>query len=243
MVSIIWQFFVAPVLGFLLGGFPTSYIICKLTRGIDPREFGSGSVSTRNVIRATGGLFPWGILNGAIDMIKGAVACAIVEYALFVNHPYLDYLVSLTALAAVAGHCWMPYLGFKGGKGLATMGGTLLFIYWPIAPIIFPIMIALLSRFTGYSGVGSVWGVSFISPLILIMDYIGPGTQIVNLPHSYLQDFGTIGVHSGFGIAFTILYGLGIIAIISLRYITEFKKIKAGEIETWQSLKPSDVMK
>ena len=243
MVSIFWQFFIAPLIGFAFGGFPTSYIICKLTRGIDPREFGSGSVSTRNVIRATGGLFPWGMLNGSIDFIKGAAACAIVEYALFKNHPYLDYLVSLTALAAVAGHCWMPYLGFKGGKGLATMGGTLFFLYWPLSPLIFPIMIGLLSRFTGYSGVGSVWAVTFISPLFFILDLIGQGTQIINIPHSYLTDFADIGINSGYGLAFTVLYGLGIVLIISLRYIPEFKKIRAGEIQTWQSLKPSDVMK
>lgn len=236
MASIIWQFFVAPIIGLLIGGFPTSFIVCKLTKGIDPRKFGSGSVSTRNAMRAAG--FWWGMLVGATDLIKGATACAIVEYLLARNHPHLDYLVVLTALAAVAGHCWMPYLGFKGGKGLATMAGTLIFFYWPIGPFIFPLLIVLLSRLSGYSGVGSAWGVSFISPVFFILDLIGPGTQIIQLfPHSYLAD------SSGYGIPFTILYAFGILAIILLRYISEFKKIRSGEAKIWGSLKRDDVMK
>ena len=99
MASLVWQFFVGPLIGFLFGGFPTAYIICKLVKGIDPREFGSGSVSTRNVIRATGGFFPWGLVNGFTDMMKGAAACAIVEFAICPAHPNLDYIVVLTALA------------------------------------------------------------------------------------------------------------------------------------------------
>ncbi|MHA1212388.1 MAG: glycerol-3-phosphate acyltransferase [Candidatus Heimdallarchaeota archaeon] len=237
MANLVWQFFVAPLIGFALGGFPTSYIICKLVAGVDPREFGSGSVSTRNVIRATK-FFPWGALNGITDTIKGAAACAIVEFTFGYNHPNLDYIVVLTALAAVAGHCWMPYLGFKGGKGLATMAGTLLYFYWPLGPFIFPILIGLLSVFTGYSGVGSVWAVTFISPLFFIIDLIGPSAQIIQpINHPFLDD-GT-----GFGIPFTILYSFGILLIIVLRYIPEFKKIKAGEIDVWKKLMSKDVMK
>ncbi|MHA1308369.1 MAG: glycerol-3-phosphate acyltransferase, partial [Candidatus Heimdallarchaeota archaeon] len=55
----IWPFFVSPLIGLLLGSFPTAYIVTKLVAGVDPREFGSGSVSTRNTIRAAG-LWPWG---------------------------------------------------------------------------------------------------------------------------------------------------------------------------------------
>ncbi|MCF2144518.1 MAG: glycerol-3-phosphate acyltransferase [Candidatus Heimdallarchaeota archaeon] len=237
MASLVWQFFVGPLIGFLLGGFPTAYVICKLVKGIDPREFGSGSVSTRNVIRATGGFFPWGLVNGFTDMMKGAAACAIVEFAICPSHPNLEYIVVLTALAAVAGHCWMPYLGFKGGKGLGTMAGTLLFFYWPMSPLIFPILIGLLSLLSGYSGVGSVWGVSFISPFFFIIDLIGPSMQIVQpIPHPFLTD-GT------YGIAFTIVYGFGIILVILLRYLPEFKKIRSGEAKRWTKLTSSDVMK
>ncbi|MGC9778435.1 MAG: glycerol-3-phosphate acyltransferase [Candidatus Heimdallarchaeota archaeon] len=92
MATVVWQFFVAPLIGIVLGGFPTAFIICKAVKKIDPREFGSGSVSTRNVIRAAG-FWPWGLLNGAIDFMKGAIACVIVEFALFYDHPYIDYLV------------------------------------------------------------------------------------------------------------------------------------------------------
>ncbi|MBN1330346.1 MAG: glycerol-3-phosphate acyltransferase [Candidatus Heimdallarchaeota archaeon] len=237
MASIIWQFFVAPLIGAAIGGIPTSFIICKLVKGIDPREFGSGSVSTRNAIRAAG-FWPWGLMVGAFDLIKGAGACAIVEYALARNHPNLDYLVVLTALAAIASHCWMPYLGFKGGKGLATMGGTLMYFYWPVGPFIFPLLIVLLSLLSGFSGIGSVWGVSFISPIFFILDLIGPGTQIIQpFPHSYVLDV------DGYGIPFTIVYSFGVLFIILLRYLPELKKIKSGEAKTWSKLNSAEVMK
>ncbi len=132
----------------------------------------------------------------------------------------------------------MPYLGFKGGKGLATMGGTLLFFYWPFGPFIFPILITLLSLLSGYAGFGSVWGVSFISLLFFIIDLIGPSSQIIQpIPHPYLLD------NSGFGIPFTILYGFGILVIILLRYLPEFKKIKAGKAKVWSQFSSKDVMK
>jgi glycerol-3-phosphate acyltransferase PlsY len=242
MASLIWQFFVGPLIGLALGGFPTSYIICKLVKGIDPREFGSGSVSTRNVVRVTGTWW-WGMLNGATDTIKGAAACALVEYVVCYNrssatyHPNVDYIVALTGIAAVASHCWMPYLGFKGGKGLATMGGILIFLYWPLGPLIFPILITLLSMYSGFSGVGAVWASSFISPFIFIIDQIPNAHRIWPVRHPYILDDGL------FGLAFTVLFAFGIVIVLILRHIPEFKKIKAGDAKIWAKLTGDDIMK
>jgi glycerol-3-phosphate acyltransferase PlsY len=243
MASLVWQFFIGPIIGFALGGFPTSYIICKLVKGIDPREFGSGSVSTRNVVRATGTWW-WGILNGATDTIKGVAACTLVEFVVCLNrsageyHPNVDYIVALTGIAAVAGHCWMPYIGFKGGKGLGTMFGILIYLYWPIGPLIFPLAIVLLSLFSGFSGVGALWGVTFISPLFFIVDLIGPGAQKIQpIPHPYTID------GSGYGIPFAIVFAFGVLLVLILRHIPEFKKIKMGEAKIWTKLSGNDVMK
>jgi glycerol-3-phosphate acyltransferase PlsY len=243
MASLVWQFFIGPIIGFALGGFPTSYIISKLVKGIDPREFGSGSVSTRNVVRVTGTWW-WGILNGATDFIKGAAACALVEFVVCLNrsaaeyHPNVDYIVALTGLAAVAGHCWMPYLGFKGGKGLGTMCGILFYLYWPIGPLIFPVLIVLLSLYSGFSGVGAVWASTFISPLFFIVDLLSPGSQRVQpIPHPFTVD------DSLYGPAFTIVFAFGIVLILILRHIPEFRKIKQGEAKIWTKLSGDDVMK
>jgi glycerol-3-phosphate acyltransferase PlsY len=245
MASLVWQFFVGPLIGLAFGGFPTSYIICKLVKGIDPREFGSGSVSTRNVVRVTGTWW-WGILNGATDTIKGATACALVEFVVCYNrsggtyHPNVDYIVALTGLAAIASHCWMPYLGFKGGKGLATMAGILIYLYWPIGPIIFPLTIALLSMYSGFSGVGALWASTLISPLFFIVDRI-PNSQIIQpIPHPFLDP---IIQDTLFDIPFTILFAFGVVAILMLRHIPEFKKIKAGEAKIWAKLSGDDIMK
>ncbi|NHJ49511.1 MAG: hypothetical protein FK733_17105, partial [Asgard group archaeon] len=140
--------------------------------------------------------------------------------------------------AAVAGHCWMPYLGFKGGKGLATMGGILIYLYWPIGPLIFPIAIALLSMYTGFSGVGAVWGSTFISPLIFLVDALPESVHIIwPIPHPYILDDGN------FGLAFAILFALGTVIILMLRHIPEFKKIKAGEAKIWAKLSGDDIIK
>jgi glycerol-3-phosphate acyltransferase PlsY len=212
MASLVWQFFIGPIIGFALGGFPTSYIICKLVKGIDPREFGSGSVSTRNVVRATGTWW-WGILNGATDTIKGVAACTLVEFVVCLNrsageyHPNVDYIV-------------------------------LIYLYWPIGPLIFPLAIVLLSLFSGFSGVGALWGVTFISPLFFIVDLIGPGAQKIQpIPHPYTID------GSGYGIPFAIVFAFGVLLVLILRHIPEFKKIKMGEAKIWTKLSGNDVMK
>jgi glycerol-3-phosphate acyltransferase PlsY len=242
MASLIWQFFICPIIGFAFGGFPTSYIICKLVKGIDPRTVGSESVSTRNVVRVTGSRW-WGILNGVVDTLKGVAACALVEFVVCFNrsggtyHPNIDYIVALTGLAAVSGHNWMPYLGFKGGKGLATMSGILLYLYWPIGSVIFPI-IGLMSLYSGFSAVGAVWSSTLISPLFFIVDRI-PNSQIIQpIPHPFLET----GLYP-FDIPFTILFAFGIVIILVLRYLPEFKKIKAGEAKIWQKLSGEDFLK
>jgi len=238
MASLVWQFFVGPIIGLAMGGFPTAFIVSKLVAGIDPRKFGSGSVSTRNTIRAAG-FWPWGAIVGTTDFLKGAAACAIVEFTFGWSHPNVDYIVVLTGLAAIAGHCWMPYLGFKGGKGLATMAGVTVFFYWPIGLLIFPILIGLLSLLSGFSGIGAVWGVSFISPLFFLIDEIGPPMfRALFIPHdlTFLAD-------NLYGFAFSLLYGLGVLLIILLRHLPEFKKIKSGDAEVWSKLTRKDMMK
>ncbi|NHJ47208.1 MAG: glycerol-3-phosphate acyltransferase [Asgard group archaeon] len=242
--DVIWPFIVSPILGFLIGGFPTAYIVTKLVTGIDPREFGSGSVSTRNTIRAAG-LLPWGAIVYGVDVSKGMLAVAIIEYLIAPasGNPSLftEYYVILAAVAAVAGHCWMPYLKFKGGKGLGTYAGLLFYFYWPTV-FFYILMLFALIRLSGFSGTGATWAATFISPFWALIDlFVGSpsafrfGLPGAFWPHEYLMD--------GLGWQFILVYVLSMWLILVLRHIPEFKKIRLGEAKSWQSLKGTEIMK
>ncbi|MBD3192810.1 MAG: hypothetical protein GF308_19380 [Candidatus Heimdallarchaeota archaeon] len=237
-------FFLSPILGYLIGGFPTAYIISKLVAGIDPREFGSGSVSTRNTIRAAG-LWPWGGIVFSVDITKGIFACTIIEYLLApltsLSAGYTEYYVILGAIAAVAGHCWMPYLKFQGGKGLGTYVGLLFYVYWPTI-IVWPFLtLFLMIKTTGFAGYGSCWSTLYVPPFWYFVDLLTEALGLVDLPlafwpHAFFTD-GTMGW------SFILLYGLGMHIVLTLRHLPEFQRIKRGEAQVWKSLKRTEMLK
>ncbi len=106
---------------YLLGCFATGYYLVRARTGRDIRELASGSVGARNVGRALGRMFFFLTVLG--DFAKGALAVWAVE-RLTGN----QFLAGLALLAVVAGHIWPAQLGFRGGKGVATSLGGLLFL-------------------------------------------------------------------------------------------------------------------
>ena len=241
-ITIIWPFIVSPIIGLLIGSFPTAYIVSKLVAGVDPREFGSGSVSTRNTIRAAG-LWPWGAITFGVDGTKGMIAAAIVEYLIspLSGDPatYTEYYVMLAAILAIVGHCWMPYLKFQGGKGLGTYAGLLFYFYWPTAFVWIFFLFALI-RLSGFSGIGACWAASFVTPFWYLIDLFAGSSFKFGLPaafwpHSYFMN--------GLGWQFILLYALLGWLVLVLRHIPEFQKIKRGDAEAWKSLKTSEMLK
>ena len=116
---------IAVVLGYLLGSIPSAYIATRVATGKDVRQLGGGNVGGLNVYREVGAI-PAAVA-GIADVGKGAAAVAIAYWLLDVSQPF----VLLTALAAVAGHNWMVFLKFSGGKGMgATIGA--LFVLLPL---------------------------------------------------------------------------------------------------------------
>ena len=104
---------------FLLGSVPFGLVIAKTIKGIDPRKAGSGNIGSTNVARLCG--WPCGVLTLFCDIMKGTLPVLIAVHVL----PD-QFLQSLVALAAVMGHIKSPFLGFKGGKGVATTIGALI---------------------------------------------------------------------------------------------------------------------
>lgn len=128
------------VVAYLLGGIPFGYLVAR-AKGMDIRQHGSGNIGATNVGRVLGRKY--GIFCLVLDVLKGLVP---VLLALWWTHAAAlqppDLLPLLAVFASVAGHVWCPYLGFKGGKGIATSAGAALAIA-PL-PILFSIVAWLL---------------------------------------------------------------------------------------------------
>lgn len=114
---------------YLLGSIPTGYWLGRYWKGIDIRTMGSGNLGATNVFRVLGKT-P-GFLTLVIDMAKGFLP-------VFLAHTYFpgNYLLAMgAAIASIAGHATSPFVGFHGGKGVATSGGAYLALM-PIPSVI-----------------------------------------------------------------------------------------------------------
>ena len=116
------------VLAYLVGSISFGLLIGKLIKGIDIRNFGSGSTGATNVARVCGPI--WGIIALILDMGKAAIPVALTVYIL--ETP--DWSHSLTGLSAIAGHIWPLFTNFKGGKGIAS-GWAALIVLSPWAGV------------------------------------------------------------------------------------------------------------
>ena len=114
----------AAATGFLLGSIPFGLLLTRAAGLGDIRAIGSGNIGATNVLRTGNKKLAAATL--ALDFLKGAAAVWIVD-ALFGPH-----LAGLAAIAAVLGHCHPPWLGFRGGKGVATALGVFLALAWPV---------------------------------------------------------------------------------------------------------------
>lgn len=158
------------IAAYLLGSIPTGYLAAR-ARGIDIRKVGSGNIGATNAMRVLGK--PAGISVLLVDALKGYVACAFVPllihnwlaphysgiFITFHNEP-ADFQMRLKVLAgifAVLGHNYTCWLGFKGGKGIATTAG----VYLALAPMALGIALVvfiLAVLVTRYVSVGSIAG-------------------------------------------------------------------------------------
>jgi len=145
----------AIVLGYLLGSIPFGLILTKLAGLGDVREIGSGSIGATNVLRT--GRKELAAATLLLDGGKGAIA------VLLANAYGGPDLAVLAGGGAMLGHCFPVWLGFKGGKGVATALGILLAIAWPVGllALLTWLAVALLLR---YSSVASLTAVT-LAPL------------------------------------------------------------------------------
>jgi glycerol-3-phosphate acyltransferase PlsY len=123
------------IIGYLLGSIPTAYIVARMRKGIDIRTVGSGNMGGANVMREIG--TPEGIFVGLIDIAKGAGAILIAQ-ALNIS----ELWVFGAGFAALVGHNFPVFAGFRGGKGSATVIGIFL-VLAPLSMLVTLVIVAI----------------------------------------------------------------------------------------------------
>ena len=151
------------VISYLLGSLNFGVILSKFVKKDDVREKGSGNAGTTNMMRSYGKIF--GILTIIGDIAKVIIAIEIAFrilpadelkkiFDLLNTNPQIC-LKSFAGLFAVIGHIFPCFFGFKGGKGVATSGGMVIFVNWKIALILFTVFVINLFT-TKYVSLGSI---------------------------------------------------------------------------------------
>ena len=172
--------------GYLLGSIPFGLILAKLFGLGDLRQIGSGNIGATNVLRAGS---KWlAALTLVLDAAKGTAAVLLAAH-------WGEETAILAGLGAFLGHLFPVWLGFRGGKGVATYIGVLLGLYWPAAAAFFVIwlMVAFATRYSSLSALvasgGSVcvlaligqWRLAALFLLLTVLLYIRHASNIGRL--------------------------------------------------------------
>lgn len=160
MTALMFLFLVT--LGYLMGSICSAVIVCRVFSLPDPRSEGSQNPGATNVLRIAGKKYAAVVMIA--DILKGTIPVLIAKYL----HAE-PAVVAFTALAAVLGHMYPVFFGFKGGKGVATAIGALLGLHFIVGVMVAATWL-LVAKFSRYSSLASVVAIS-LSPfysLILI---------------------------------------------------------------------------
>ena len=138
----------AVIIGYLLGSIPFGLILTRIVGGGDLRQVGSGNIGATNVLRT--GRKGLAALTLLLDLAKGAAAVAI-------GTAIVDGGGAIAGVMAFIGHCYPVWLRLAGGKGVATMMGVVLALYWPAGLVFAAVWIAalLLLRYSSVGGISA----------------------------------------------------------------------------------------
>jgi glycerol-3-phosphate acyltransferase PlsY len=149
-------------LSYLIGGIPSGYLVTRKLKGIDIRDYGSGNPGTANVYRVAGTAA--GAATLALDAAKGYLPVIMARH-FFAAHPLFAILCGA---AAIIGHDWTIFLGFRGGKGVATSAGV--FAALTPGPLAAAILVFIAGvRLSGHISVGSISGAAALPLLCLAL--------------------------------------------------------------------------
>lgn len=157
---------------YFLGSIPNGYLAGRLA-GIDIRQHGSGNIGATNVLRILGK--PWGFIVFFLDALKGFLAVRlalhIVAYSPALS-PYADLFAIFAAASCVVGHSFPVWLGFKGGKGVATSAGAI-FGVMPLAAASIFVVWLIVFWATRYVSLASMIAASALPFAVAVMTWTG----------------------------------------------------------------------
>jgi glycerol-3-phosphate acyltransferase PlsY len=160
LVPVILSSLLLLAIGYLLGSMPNGYLAGRWLKGIDLRQCGSGSTGATNVLRNVGKAPA--LVVFLLDVGKGALAVLLAK-----SFGLNDWVQVLAGLAALAGHIWPVWLGWKGGKAVATGLGMFLGLAWPVGLACFGLFMAVISisRIVSLSSVVAAIGL----PVLMVL--------------------------------------------------------------------------
>lgn len=157
---------VVIIAAYLLGSIPFGYLIVRLRSGADVRETGSGGTGATNVSRRAGKSA--GVLTLVLDAAKGAIAVLLACW-LLQTHFAINSFIAAAAVIAIIGHCFPIWLGFRGGKGVATGVGVFL-VLAPLTVAGAAVLFVLVVALTRYVSLGSIIAALAIPVLLLLQN-------------------------------------------------------------------------
>ncbi len=200
------KIFIAIFISYLIGAIPCAYIFCRLIKGVDIRKSGSGNVGATNASRVLGK--PLGIVVLLLDIFKGFLAVWLLAgLSIFKATGISSETLGVTlGLSCVAGHNWPIFLGFKGGKGIATTLGVLLALALQVSELKIILVFSLLT-----------WIAAFIITRVVSVASILAG---ISLP-IYAVLFGSPKA--------IVLFCVVLSLLAVLRHLPNIKRIFQGE--------------
>jgi glycerol-3-phosphate acyltransferase PlsY len=166
------------ICAYLLGSIPFGYLIVRAKEGTDVRETGSGGTGATNVSRRAGKMA--GVITLLLDALKGALAVLLARW-LAADDFGINWWVAAAAVLAVFGHCFPVWLGFRGGKGVATGVGVFLSLY-PLAVACAGVIFILVVALTRYVSLGSILATAAFPLFIWLLSlYVRPGADLAPL--------------------------------------------------------------
>jgi acyl phosphate:glycerol-3-phosphate acyltransferase len=188
----IWSLIFA--LSYLIGSIPSGYLVAR-SKGIDIRQHGSSNIGAANVARVMGK--KWGYLVGVCDFFKGFLAAKLG--LLIASHFLLDSTLGgvTAAIASILGHNYSVWLGFKGGKGIATSGGAVLGLLPPLVFVAGGVVWIALFLFSRYTSLASICAAAAL-PIAVLLICAKTGTDFwLLLGFSVLMSAMAIWRHRG----------------------------------------------
>jgi glycerol-3-phosphate acyltransferase PlsY len=160
----------SAAIGYLLGAIPVGFLLVRLSKGIDLREFGSGRTGGTNSFRAGGVVI--GVITSILDVLKAACGVWMVR-ALFGDSlpaAWLPWAEVASGILSVIGHNWSIFLGFKGGAGTAPNVGWAGAVWFPVVPVAFVVVLGVLI-FIGIASLASM-AMSAVIPIFFAILYL-----------------------------------------------------------------------